>query len=534
MTRAADTTAWTRTDADDRAVEVGCWFDVEAAERIRTFMGRFLKHSKGDYGGKPFELLDWQWNELVAPLFGWKRPDGSRRYRRCSCWVAKKNGKTTLAAAFVLIGLLGDGEPGANVYSAAADREQASLIYHEAANMVRQSPAIAKHLDPVDTTKRIVHRNAGAFYQVLSKESRKTGHGINASMVVLDELHVVGRELYDTLKFAGAARRQPLYIEISTAGNDRDSLGYERYLFAKNVRDGQIDAPELLPVIYEADGSDDWAKPEQWAKANPSLGVTISHDSFAADFHEAQQSSASSQSAFKQLRLNLWQDSVSTWFPVELWDKCHAPMDEADLVGLPCWGALDLASKLDLAACAWVFQLPEDVWYLLVRFWCPEDADSARQRANKQQLRPWVLAGHVRETPGNVTDYDVIESDILADIEKFSPTVLAFDPWNATQIVTHLQDRGATKLVEFPQTISHYTGPMKEFEKIVRGQKWRHPGNPVMRFCCKNVAVQRDSNDNQRPNKGKSGDKIDGVCAALMALGMAMAEPVVTPSIGWL
>lgn len=517
------TKSWTRTPADAAAVAAGCWFDPAAAERIRTFMARFLKHSKGKFGGQPFELLEWQWREVIAPLFGWKRPDGTRRYRRASIWVAKKNGKSTLAAALVIIGLLGDSEPGANVYSAAADREQASIIYHEAANMVRQSPALAKHLDPVDTAKRIVHRNAGAFYQVLSKESKKTGHGINASMVVIDELHVVDRETYETLRYAGAARQQPLFVEISTAGNNRDSLGYERYLYAKRVRDGETEDPELLPVVYEAESNDLWEAPEQWRRANPSLGVTITEDSFAADFREAKQGTAATQASFKQLRLNLWQDTVSAWFPVDLWDACAGPMTDEQLAGLPCWFGFDLASKMDLTACVWVFKLADGSYYFRSRFWCPAEADSARQKANKALLRPWVLAGHIKSTPGNVTDYDVIEADILADAARLSPREGAYDPWNATQVVTHLTNQGVS-LREFGQTIKNYNQPMKEFEKLVREKKARHDANPVMRFCIKNVMVQPDGNDNIRPHKGKSADKIDGVMGGLMGLGLALLD----------
>jgi phage terminase large subunit-like protein len=527
VSRETDTATWTRTDADRKAVAAGCWFDLPAAERIRAFMWKFLRHSKGAFGGKPFELLEWQWREFIAPLFGWKRPDGTRRYRRGSVWISKKNGKSTLAAALVIIGLLGDSEPGANVYSAAADREQASIIFHEAANMVRQSPALAKHLDPVDTTKRIVHRNAGAFYQVLSKESKKTGHGINASMVVIDELHVVDRETYETLRYAGAARRQPLFIEISTAGNNRDSLGFERYTYAKRVRDGEIEDPELLPLIYEADSNDVWAEPEQWKKANPSLGVTITEDSFRADFREASQGTAATQASFKQLRLDLWQDSVSTWVAVELWDACRAPMTDEQLEGLPCWAAIDLASKMDLVASAFLFGLHEAAgYYLRLRFWCPEDADSARQRANKTLLRPWIQAGHIKATPGNVTDYDQVEQDFLADARRFGPKLVAYDPWNATQIVTHLMTAlGSERLREFAQTIKNYNDPMKEMERLIRCKEIRHDGNPVMRFCVKNVMVQRDTNDNQRPTKGKSADKIDGVTAGLMSLGLAMQVP---------
>ena len=531
MSREEDTAAWTRTDADRRAVEAGCYFDLAAAERVRRFLRAFVRHSKKPFAGKPFELLPWQWEQLIAPLYGWKRPDGTRRYRRCSCWVAKKNGKSSLCSALVLYALLGDGEDGAEVYSAAADRNQASIVFREAVNMVKQSAGLQKHLDVKETVHRIVYAGKASYYEVLSKDSKKTGHGLNPSHCIIDEVHVVDRETYDTLRYGGAMRTQPMLIEISTAGNNRDSLGYERYTYAKRVLAGDAIDDELLPVIFEADSNDVWADPAQWRKANPSLGAVIPESSFLGDFREAEQGSAATQANFRQLRLNLWQDSVSTWFPVELWDACAGPMDDADLVGLPCWGGVDLATKMDLTACVWCFRLPDGRYYFLPRFWCPEDADKARQAANKTQLRPWVLAGHITATEGSTTDYDRIEADILADVDRFQPLGMAFDPWNATQVVNHFQSSGrfgADGLVEFGQTIKNFSSPMKEFEKLVKSGQVRHDGNPVMRFCLKNVMVQRDSNDNQRPTKGKSADKIDGAVAALMALGLAMlsdAEP---------
>ena len=169
------------------------------------------------------------------------------------------------------------------------------------------------------------------------------------------------------------------------------------------------------------------------------------------------------------------------------------------------------------------FRLPGGGYYFLPRFWCPDDADKARQAANKAQLRPWVLGGHIKATLSNTTDYDVIEQDVIADADKFQPLQIAYDPWNATQVVTHLQKSG-WKMIEFGQTIKNYTAPMKEFEKLVKARQARHGGNPAMRFCIKNVMVQRDSNANERPTKGKSADKIDGATAALMALGIGMTS----------
>ena len=506
--------------ADERAVDQGCYFDLEAANRVRVFFSRFLRHSKGQFGGRPFELLDWQWNDIIGPAFGWRRADGSRRYRRVSVWVPKKNGKSTLAAGLILYGLVADSEPGAEVYGAAADRNQAGIIFSEVKAMVDQSPSLEKILTVNATAKRITYEKKHSFYQVLSKDSRKTGHGVNAHVCVIDELHVVNRELYDTLRYAGAARRQPLMIEISTAGNDKTSLGYDRYTYASKLLKGEIEDSETLAVVYECE-PEKWEDPQQWAKANPSLGNTISEASFRADYTEAKNGSPSDQMAFKQLRLNLWQDAIFSWIPVHLWDECKAEITPEMLEGKRCWGGLDLASKMDLCAWAIVFEIEENSYALLLRFFAPEDVDSKRQRENRALLKPWANAGHVTLTEGNVIDYDVIEQVVREDCERWGVIEVAYDPWNATHVANHLQADGV-KLVEFNQNIRNYNEPTKEFERLVLSNAIKHEGNPVMRMMIASAIARKDPSGNIRPDRERSKDHIDGVTASIMALARAV------------
>lgn len=517
----AITQTWTRSDADRQAVADGCTFDLAAAERVRTFFAQFLRHSKGQFAGQPFHLTGWQWSDLVAPLFGWCRPDGTRRYRRASVWISKKNGKSTLAAGLILYGLVADGELGAEVYGAAADREQANIIYGEVKSMVEQSPALGRVLEVKDTLHIIRHPRSRSFYKVLSKESKKTGHGVNSSMTVIDEVHVVDRPTYQTLRYAGAARRQPLLIEISTAGDDKTSLGHDRYQYAKRLAKGEIEDPQTLALIYEADPEADWTDESQWRKANPSLGITISIDSFRADFNEARQSSPADQATFKQLRLGLWQEAVHAWLPVEEWDACANPLPIEELAGKPCWGALDLASKLDLCAWVLIFDLGEGRYHLVTRFWCPEEADSRRQKANRAQLRQWIASGHITATQGNVTDYDTIEAHIISDCEAYNVEDVAADPWNSTMIISHLQGEGI-KVVEFRQSIRNFSDPTKELEKLTLSRMISHDGNPAMRWMIAHLCVKKDPSGNVRPDKEHSADHIDGPVAAIMALSRPM------------
>lgn len=526
-------------------------FNLAAAERVRTFFSRYLRHSKGDFSGKPFELLDWQWEHLVAKFFGWQRPDGTRRYRRADCWVSKKNGKSSLCAGLVLYALLADGEAGAEVYGAAADRIQASIIFNEAASMVLQSPALKGKLRVVETTKRIIYEEKRSFYSVLSKDARKTGHGINASFVVIDEKHVVGREMRDTLRYAGAARRQPSFWEISTAGNDKTSVGYETYVYAKKVLENVIEDPELLVFIAEAASNDVWESEEQWRRANPSLGHTISLDSFKGDFKEAAQGSAAAKANFCQLRLNIWQDAVETWLPMDKWDQCGGKIDEEALEGSPCYAGLDLASTTDTASLVLLFPLAGDegsglgadsrdpaggvegadagegsqgAYAALLYVWVPEEACRRRERENRTRLDGWDREGFIEKTPGNAIDYEHIRATLRKLSDRFNIRQVAIDRWNATQLTLQLQGDGF-EVLPFGQGYASMTAPSKELEAAVLSGRLKHGGNPVFRWYASNCSVEMDAAGNLKPSKKRSTEKIDGITALVMALGLALAAP---------
>jgi len=305
-----------RTEADERAVAQGYVFRLAAAERVRTFFQRFLCHSKGEWAGQPFELLDWQWDDIVAPLFGWQRPDGTRRFRRGYIEVPKKNGKSCLFSGLSLYLLLADGEPGAEIYSAAVDRDQASIVFTEAANMVEASPHLASRLQVVRSTKRIVDHRSRSYYKALSADV-PAKEGLNAHAILIDELHAQrNRDLWDTLRYAGASRRQPLHLAITTAGYDRHSICWEQHDYAKKVQDGTIQDLAFFSYICAAESDDDWTAPEVWRKANPSFGITLSAEQFAEDCQEAQQSPAK-ENSFRRYRLNQWTEQDVRWLSLE-------------------------------------------------------------------------------------------------------------------------------------------------------------------------------------------------------------------------
>ncbi|MDB5294743.1 MAG: Terminase, partial [Phycisphaerales bacterium] len=278
---------WIRTPSDRQAVDEGCWFDEAAAEWVRTFFREHLR-----LGDDPFALLPWQYEQVIAPLFGWKREDGRRRFTRGFIFTPKKNGKTSLLAGLSIYLLVGDGERSAEVYTAAGSRDQAGIMYREAAKMVRASPSIAQVITPKESSKRLIVGNGDSFYAALSAEAG-TKEGLNAHAVLFDELHTQpNRDLWDCLKYAGAARRQPLHLTITTAGSDQNTLCGEQYLYAKRVLSGEVIDTSFLAVVFEAAKEDDWTAEATWFKANPSLGAAIGLEQFRGDFKEAQESAA--------------------------------------------------------------------------------------------------------------------------------------------------------------------------------------------------------------------------------------------------
>lgn len=525
---ATDDCEMVQSPADQRAVAEGCYFDIQAALRVRRFLAGFLRHSKGEWAGQPFELLDWQWREIVRPLFGWRRADGTRRFRRVGIWIPKKNGKSTLCSALALYLLIADGEAGAEVYSAAADREQAAIVYREAASMVKASPELTSRIEVLDAAKSLRFASQRATYKALSAES-STKEGLNIHGLIFDELHAQrSRDLWDCLAYGGAARRQPLSVSISTAGYDRDSIGYEQYRYAKGVLEGTIEDSAFFAYVAEAGEGDDWTDPAVWRRANPSFGITVKADQFEADFREARVSPAK-ENAFRRYRLNQWTEQSTRWLALDRWDACAAPVDPESLRGQPCYAGLDLASTTDLASLVLLFPDGEGGYDVLPYFWAPEEACKRREKMNKARIDAWARQGYLALTPGDVIDYDRIRARIAELAEIYAIREVAIDRWNATQLATQLQGEGLS-VIAFGQGFASMSAPTKELEKLVLAKQIRHGGHPVLRWNASNVAVKQDAAGNLKPDKERSGEKIDGIVSLVMALGRAMLAPVPVPA----
>lgn len=497
-------------------------FDKERATRAVRFI-ELLKHTKGQWAGRPFKLLDWQRDKVVEPIFGNVDENGNRTIRKAYVEIPKKNGKSELAAAIALYLLFADGEYGAEIYSAACDREQASIVFNVAANMVRQDATLSKKLKVLDSTKRILYREKNSYYHVLSADSY-TKHGYNTHGVIFDELHAQpNRDLWDVLtEGAGDARTQPLIFAITTAGYDKHSVCYEVHEYAEKVQKGVIEDEHFLPVLYGLPEDEDWTKEENWYKVNPSLDKTITIDKLRDAFKEAQEIPAK-QNLFRRLRLNQWTAQETRWLDLKFWDHCPKIRDMDRLNGRLCYAGLDLASSIDIAAFVLVFPDEMGFFDVVPYMWVPEDRIQERVHTDKVPYDAWVRDGHLIATEGNVIHYDRIEADIEELGKRYNIAEIGFDRWGAVQISQHLSDMGFT-VVPFGQGFKDMSPPTKEFQKLIMSQKIRHNANPVMRWMFDNIAIRTDPAENVKMDKSRSTERIDGMVATVMGLGRAIVN----------
>ena len=504
-----------------------CKFNENAGQKVIDFFHECLTHIEGKLAGKPFWLEPWQ-QAIVANLFGWKRPDGSRRYRECSIYVPRKNGKTPLGAGIANYVLFCDNEIGQQNICAAADREQAALLYRYAKGMVENDAELSKRCKIYGGfgQRSIVIESENSSLRVISADAQ-TKHGGTLHLAIIDELHAQpNRDLVDVIQTSMASknRRQPLLIEITTADFDRESICNEKYDYACKVRDGVIDDPAFLPVIYEAPKDADWTSPEVWKAANPNYGISVSEEYLARECKHAQESPAY-ENTFKRLHLNIKTQNDVQWLTLDRWDKCGEEYDIELLNGRECFMGIDLSTKIDLTAAVMVFPPIEtdDRWHVLPRFWIPSINAEVRERRDRVPYVSWAQRGFIKMTDGNVVDYEVVKADILADAKRYVIRDIAYDTWNATQIALQLQAEGAS-VIEFGQGFRSMSEPTKELEKLILAGKLAHGGNPVLRWMANNVSVEQDAAGNLKPSKKKSTERIDGIVAMIMALGRAMVS----------
>lgn len=498
-------------------------YDKKKADRAVTFIEN-LCHTKGKWAGTPFWLLPWQ-EQLIRDIFGIVKPDGNRQFRTAFVEICKKVGKSELAAAVALYLLYADNEPSAEVYGAAADRQQASIVFDVAKQMVEMSPALMKRSKLMGATKRIVNYSNAGYYQVLSAEVGGK-HGFSVSGLVFDEIHTQpNRQLYDVLtKGSSDARQNPLHFIITTAGNDRHSIAYELHTKAVDILEGRRVDPTFYPVVYGLKDDEDWEDEANWYKVNPSLGYTVDIERLRGAYREAKQNPAD-EITFKWLRCNMWVSSTVAWIPDAIYMRGNEPIDMDALAGRDCYAGLDLSSTGDITALVLIFppRDEEEKYVLLPYFWIPEETIPRRVKANSVPYDIWEKQGYIMSTEGNVIHYDFIEKFIMYLSEKYHILEIAVDRWNATQMIQNLEGEGFT-IVPFGQGFCSMSAPTKEFYRLLMEGRIIHGGNPVLRWMAGNVVIDTDPAGNIKVTKAKSKEKIDGIVAAIMALDRCIRQ----------
>lgn len=525
MARRRVASKWIRSAADERAVSLGYTFDERAAEAVPTFSREFCRHSQGRWAGQPFELQDWQYTDVVAPVYGWKRPDGSRRYRRAHIEIPKKNGKSSLASMLSLYELVADNEPGAVVGNAAIDREQAGIVFDAAAQMVRSSPELSAVLDIIDSRKVIAHPASGSKYFALSADVGSK-EGLNLSALILDELHRWRGDMFSTLHYAGAARRQPLFIAITTAGvYDERSIGWQQHEYARKVLSGEVDDLAFFAYIRAADPAADWTAPETWVAANPSMGVTVTIEEMAEQCAAARQS-VGLENAYRRYRLNQWTQSTERWIPLSTFDVSagHA-IDETAYVGRKFYGGIDLGGVADLSVVAYLFECPHDASAIDVVLRCFLPAAALREGPNILIYQQWARDGYLRVTPGTVTDEPTIVSTVAADAEQCGCHSIAIDRlFQAMRLSQDLASHGL-EMVPCGMGMLSLAPLVTELEKLILTGKFHHGGHPILRSAVDAVEMEVDTAGNRKPSRANRTQKIDALIACLLGLDRWIRRP---------
>lgn len=507
--------------------ERGLYFDESSAARYFRFVARYCRHYQGELAGKPIDFSPHQCF-IEANVFGWLRADGTRRFRITHEEVARKDGKTTRLGACGLYGLIGEGEPGAKVYSAATKRDQAKELFMSAKAMVQQSPELRRRLNAMQHHIETV--DGHCVFMPLSADSNKMD-GLNVYFGLVDEIHAHPTSaVWDVLESAKGSRRQPLMRGITTGGFNRRGFGFEQRGYAVKVLEGAVKDDSFFAIIYTLDEDDleHWDNPEIWIKANPNLGVSVYLDDLIDQCRKAKEM-PSAKVEFLTKRLNVWTYAQTLWMPMDRWHQCAddfdslsawVPSDESELDGDECYGGLDLASVDDMASFRLVFPGDGGTRKTIGRAYLPQAAMDRRIKNGDKIFEGFRASGHLVVTPGDTIDYDIIKQDIFNACERFDVRGIAFDRWNSSQLVNDLITEGVP-MIQFGQGHGSMSAPMKELMRLVLNGGLQH-NDDVLTWAVSNVVATLNPAGDIKPDKSKVSEKIDPAVALIMAIGLAM------------
>jgi phage terminase large subunit-like protein len=495
-------------------------YDTDKAAHICRFV-ELLPHTKGEWAKHRQLILLEPWQIFIlATVFGWVNDQGNRRFKKVYEEIPRKNAKSTKASGIALYLLTADGEPGAEVYSAATTRDQAKIVWGDARAMAERTAPFRNRFGVEVSAHSIYVPHANSAFKPLSRDQGGNLDGLNIHGGIVDEFHGhKERALWDVLVTGMGARSQPLLWAVTTAGFDRSGICYEERSYICKVLAGAHVDDEYFGIIYTIDDDDDWTDPLSWQKANPNWGVSVKPEAIEREARKAMQMS-SAQNNFLTKHLNVWVNADTAWMNMRAWDACCDESLQPDqFAGHECTLGLDLASKIDIASKVRVF-LRDGIYYVFAEHYLP---DRTVENAVNSQYSGWQRDGWLTVTEGEVTDYDVIEDGIVEDCSRYSVSECAFDPFQATQLSGHMLQAGVP-MVEMRPTVLNFSEPMKQLEALVLAGKLRHNGDPVLTWMVSNVVCHHDAKDNIYPRKERNENKIDGVVALIMALGRMMVH----------
>lgn len=489
------------------------YFDGDEAERVCTFVQMF-PHTKGKWAREKKLLVLEPWQLFaVSSLFGWKRKkDNLRRFRRALMLIPRKNGKSALAAAIGLYMLAGDGEHGAEIYSGATSEKQAGEVFKPAQIMARMNEDFKEYFGvEVNASNICIPENGSKFEPVIGKP----GDGSSPSCAIADEVHEhKTSDLIDTMETGMGARDQPLMLMVTTAGSNLAGPCYSYQIDAQKMLDGVIQDDELFSLIYTVDIDDDWTDPDSLIKANPNYGVSVNDDFLLSQLHAAK-NSPRKQSAFKTKHLNMWVGAMDAFFNMERWrDSADESLCLDDFAGRPVYIGLDLASRVDIAAIEILIPLGDEDYVRFGKYYLPE---AAVQNGAGEHYETWANQGLITLTEGEMIDFAEIKADIIEIAQKFEVKELAFDPFQATMLITELMKEGLP-VVEVRQTVANFSEPMKMLDGLIRSRRIRHDGDPCQAWMMSNVVAKTNAKDEVYPRKDTAENKIDGAVALIMAM----------------
>ena len=499
------------------------YFDKQAAERV-LFIKQQMPHTKGKWARERQKLILEPWQCFFnMNVFGWRnRETGFRKYRKALLIVPRKNGKSAEAASTGNYMFACDGEYGAEVYSGATNEKQAWEVFRPAKIMVQNNPDFKDYFGiEVNASNMNRAKDGSRFEPIIGNP----GDGSSPHCAIVDEYHEHDSDrLVDTMETGMGARDQPLMLIITTAGDNISGACYQLQIDLQKVLEGVVKNEQLFGLIYTIDTDDDWATVDALKKANPNFGVSVSEE-FLLNQLQVAKNNARKQSVFKTKHLNVWVGSREAYFNVERWQQSgDSSYKIEDYYGKRAYIGLDLASKVDIAALEILIRLGEKEFIRFGKYYLPE---SAIENSNNEHYRGWVEEGYITVTDGEIIDYELIKTDILSLCSKFELAELAYDPFQATMLVTALMSHGVP-VVELGNTVKNMSEPMKQVDGMIRSRSIKHNGDPVMSWMISNVVARVDAKDNVFPRKEREENKIDGAVALIMAMNRALNDDYIS------